>query len=554
MAGNRNENGGYEKADIKYTAHMYSDRKNVNILTSLMIAHGIKTVVVCPGSRNAPLAHNFVTCRKMQCVAVTDERSAGFYAIGLAQASQRPVAVCVTSGTALLNLAPAVAEASLQNIPLLVVSSDRPQALIGQLQGQTLPQPGVFGTLAKCSVTLPEPHDEVEHWYCNRLVNEALLALTSTGGAPVHINVPVSEPLYRFTVASLPAERKISHVPPVADIVAVASVVEALSQSPSPMIVVGQMPRHVWRTISHSLDKLRQTVVVLSEKLSDDSPEPLPSLDMMAEAIGDDACWQPDTILYIGGHVVSKTMLHFLQHSHPRRSILVNRTGVITDVLMNVTDVVVADEKTVIDAAASACDGVVAGEWHQRWQQLAARCTAAVASRKEDYSQESAVRCFFHAIKGRQMDVHVANSMAVRTSMLFADRHLFVNRGCNGIEGSLSVAAGYSLMSPVPVACIIGDLSFFYDANALWHRSLCGNLRILLVNNGCGGIFRRFTQLEDSPAETYVMAHHNTSARGACLQNGVVYRQVTCCEDLTDGIRWLVETSSTQPMLLEVMI
>ena len=178
---------------------MYSNKENVNILTSLLVAHGVRHAVVCPGSRNSPIVHNLTECPDIQCHPVTDERSAGFYALGMCQGCGLPVAVCVTSGTALLNLAPAVAEAWYQHQPLVVISADRPPQWIDQLDGQTLPQPGAFGGFVGKSVSLPEPHDDEIRWYCNRLVNEALLA-SRWEEVPVHINVPISEPLFDFTV------------------------------------------------------------------------------------------------------------------------------------------------------------------------------------------------------------------------------------------------------------------------------------------------------------------------------------------------------------------
>ena len=154
---------------------MYSDKKNILQLVALLEAHGITKVVLCPGSRNAPIVHTLSTHPGFTCYAMTDERSAGYFAIGLALNGGHPAAVCCTSGTALLNLHPAVAEAYYQNIPLVVISADRPAAWIGQMAGQTLPQPGVFQTLVKKSVNLPEIQTEEDEWYCNRLVNEALL-------------------------------------------------------------------------------------------------------------------------------------------------------------------------------------------------------------------------------------------------------------------------------------------------------------------------------------------------------------------------------------------
>jgi len=172
---------------------------------ALLREYSIDYVVVSPGSRNAPIIQTLATNPYFHCFTVVDERSAAFFALGLIQKLQRPVAVCCTSGTALLNFGPAVAEAFYQRLPLLVISADRPAAWIGQMDGQTLPQPDIFNTLVKKSVQLPEPITEEDDWYCNRLINEALLELTHHGSGPVHINIPLSEPLFEFTVQELPA-------------------------------------------------------------------------------------------------------------------------------------------------------------------------------------------------------------------------------------------------------------------------------------------------------------------------------------------------------------
>ena len=186
---------------------MYSDKKNILQLVALMKAHGIRKIVLCPGSRNAAIVHTLTNIEDFTCYSITDERSAGFFAIGLSLQGGEPTAVCCTSGSALLNLHPAIAEAYYQQIPLIVISADRPAAWIGQMDGQTLPQPNVFGSLVKMSVNLPEIHTEEDEWHCNRLVNEAILETTHHGKGPVHINVPISEPIYRFTAKELPQVR-----------------------------------------------------------------------------------------------------------------------------------------------------------------------------------------------------------------------------------------------------------------------------------------------------------------------------------------------------------
>ena len=189
---------------------MYTDKKNILQLAALLEAYGITRVVLCPGSRNAPIVHTLSNHPGFVCHAMTDERSAGYFALGLALNSGKPVAVCCTSGTALLNLHPAVAEAFYQKVPLIVISADRPAAWIGQMDGQTLPQPEVFRSLVKKSVNLPEIHTEEDEWFCNRLINEALLETNHHGKGPVHINVPVSEPLFNFTTEALPQVRVIT--------------------------------------------------------------------------------------------------------------------------------------------------------------------------------------------------------------------------------------------------------------------------------------------------------------------------------------------------------
>ena len=172
---------------------MFSNKENVNILTALLQKSMVGAAVVCPGSRNAPIVHNLHEAG-IPCYPVTDERSAGFFALGLWQATDMPVVICVTSGSALLNVAPAVAEAWYQHVPLFVVSADRPEAWIDQLDGQTLPQPGALDRFVRRSVTLPEPHDDESRWLCNRLVNEAVLDSRYPFPAPVHINVLIKPP------------------------------------------------------------------------------------------------------------------------------------------------------------------------------------------------------------------------------------------------------------------------------------------------------------------------------------------------------------------------
>lgn len=492
---------------------MYSNKENVNILTALLVAHGIHHAVVCPGSRNAPIVHNLNECPDIACYPVTDERSAGFYALGMTQALNEPVAVCVTSGTALLNLAPAVAEAYYQHRPLVVISADRPQQWIDQLDGQTLPQTDALGRFVRRAVSLPEPHSAETRWYCNRLVNEALIEKH----APIHINVPITEPLFQFSTPQLPVERKIDFLPADATNITLTHICRMFLQAKRPMLIAGQ-PMN-------------------------------PLMDEAVVQIGDDESYVPDFVLYTGGSIVSKRLKHFLRKA--KESWVVNREGEVTDTFMNLTNVIQADPEVVADLIRFNLEEMP-HPFVQKWEALLAEIRQKVEEEEPAYSQAAAVK-YFEKQRGENI-VHYANSMAIRLANIYSKTPVYCNRGVNGIEGSLSTAAGFSVVADEMVFCVIGDLSFFYDQNALWNQNLRGNFRILLLNNGKGGIFDMLPGLEQSPArDKYVSAEHPAKAEGICQQNNVGYRRAENMEQMRQGIDWLLTTESEHPMLLEVL-
>ena len=478
---------------------MYSNKENVNILTALLVRHGVQCAVVCPGSRNSAIVHNLHECPDIQCFPVTDERSAGFYALGMAQALRKPVVVCVTSGTALLNLAPAVAEAYYQHIPLVAVSADRPPQWIDQLDGQTLPQPDALGRFVRKAVSLPEPTDADTRWYCNRLVNEALIAARQGGGGPVHINVPITEPLFEYTVAELPQERLIESVAADMSPATLSHVTRMFLQAKRPMLITGQ-PMN-------------------------------PLLDEAVSLVGEDETYIPDFVLYIGGSIVSKRLKRFLRKA--KETWVVNATGEVTDTFMNLTHVFQGDGEAVADHIRF----MLVMEPHpfvQQWDALLASIRQQAEAYEPVYSEMAAVKYFEHHVG--DAEVHYANSS-----------------GVNGIEGSLSTAAGFSCVTSKLVFCVIGDLSFFYDQNALWNQNLKGNLRILLLNNGKGGIFEMLPGLEQSPArDAFVAAEHHTSAEGICQENDIVYLSASDMPQMRAGIDTLLNIESSRPVLLEI--
>lgn len=549
---------------------MYADKRNVNILTALLVEHGIHYAVVCPGSRNATIVHNLNEAPSIKCHPVTDERSAGFHALGMAQATGEPVVVCVTSGTAVLNLAPAVAEAFYQQVPLVVVSADRPKRWIGQLDGQTLPQESALTPFVRKAVALPlNVDDEEEQWYCNRLVNEALM---ETGGrnvlvpsmvkGPVHINVPIDEPLFSFTTPQLPQERVIrKHMgTQEGDYRLLAEMMGAAKRL---MVVIGQ--NEATEQLSQHTGKeggiLPGRPVILAESLAGLPTGPVP-IEEALSIIDDDKQYWPDTIVYFGGTLVSKRLKRFLRKVSASALVCaVCPDGLVKDVTMHLDHLFTGNLEGFLHFLGQSNHSHHSDSsdfslvFFQRWQEVLQKVRVIADEYRPVFSQMAVVGYFEQQLEDMEydFDVHYANSSAVRLANIHAWHPVWCNRGVNGIDGSLSTAAGFSVASDNKVFCVIGDLSFFYDQNALWNQNLRGNLRIILLNNGKGGIFLSLPGLEQSGVrDTFVAAGHHTTARGICEQNDVGYLMASNMEEARMGVVALLVEERQRPMLLEV--
>lgn len=536
---------------------MFGDKENINILTALLVDHGVKRAVVCPGSRNAPIIHNLNECEEITCYPVTDERSAAFYALGMSLADNAPTVVCVTSGTALLNLAPAVAEASYRHHGLIVISADRPAPWIDQLDGQTLPQYNALGHFVGKCVNLPEPTNDTERWYCNRLVNEALLSVTAHGRKSVHINVPISEPLFDFRTETITHQRVIRSVSSSLDIEAFRRLVShMLSTAKRPMLLVGQICERM-DEVEKALKIIERSIAVLAEPLSSGGQR---LFDLTLAVHGDEDGLAPDFLLCVGDTLVSKRAKAFLRNNDIAETWLVSEDGNVYDTFMQLTGVFEGNPvEAILSLADIVNDDVIdcrhAQQYATMWNARMCEIARQMVEIEPSYSQLAAVREFEISLEDMDyaFNVHYANSNAVRLACIYSGHYVWCNRGVNGIEGSLSVAAGFSVVSDSMVFCVIGDLSFFYDQNALWNTNIGGNFRILLLNNGCGGIFYSLRGLDESKAfDRLVAGHHNTTAKGICEQNDVGYLSACNMDELRLGMASFMTVNTKRPLLFEV--
>lgn len=531
---------------------MYSNKENINILTTLLVSHGITDAVVCPGSRNAAIIHNLEKCPKIKCHPVTDERSAAFVAMGMAQATCRPVVVCVTSGSALLNTAPAVAEATYQHQGIIVISADRPAAWIGQCVGQTIPQPGALGKFVGKCVNIPEPHTDDDRWHINRLVNEALIEAKKYHRPSVHINVPLSEPLFEYTVKELPEERVItlweSGTP------FVEQFVDEFTAAERPIIVMGQADEQTSIDTFESLEALADRAIIIHEALS--GYDELCGIDLVLKAIeSDEQKYVPDFVLHVGGELVSKRLKTFIQKAKTVWRIAPNCE--IADTYKNISNVLSGDTANTLKAIASCFNmrelktpsSVQA--YYDLWNDALQKADQHIIDYEPAYSQAAAVKAFEeqYYYSDYAPHIHYANSTSIRLANLFARHHVWCNRGINGIEGCVSTAVGFAMAVPENerLVLVTGDLAFFYDSNALWNEAQPSNIGILLLNNGEGGIFRQVKGFGENPM---AQGFHHATAEGICHQNGVTYVAIHNIDELYQQIDRL--TDEEAPIVMEV--
>ena len=548
-------------------------------------AKDIKNVVISPGSRNAPLTIGFSEDPYFNCFSIVDERCAAFFALGIAQQLREPVAAICTSGSALLNYYPAVAEAFYSNIPLVVVSTDRPVYKIDIGDGQTIRQDHVFEKHIGYSANLKQDvihatekvrkyapqwllentmditQKEIQNYNDSEL-NKAL-NITLKRKVPVHINIPFEEPLYNFvpktTVDALMVYDKAEDEKPIQKIDDFTSL---WSTSKRKMVLVGV---NYSDTVEQDLlNKLAKdpSVIVLTETTSNlHHPDFFSSIDSIVAPIEKSKnkeelfkALRPDILLTFGGSIVSKKIKVFLRQYKPEYHWHIGR-GKAHDAFFSLTH----HFKTDVDYFLSELlrnDKKNQSEYFSFWNGIKKH----YESKRKVYVDQipfSDLLAFHHIAKNVPGNYHLqlANSSTVRYMQLFdlnPSVQVFCNRGASGIDGSTSTAVGASIYSKTPTLLITGDLSFFYDSNGLWNNYLRSDFRIILINNQGGGIFRILSGQENTPNfENYFETVHNLDARQLCTMYGIDYFGAIDLVSLQLAFKTFYEDSN-RPKLLEI--
>jgi 2-succinyl-5-enolpyruvyl-6-hydroxy-3-cyclohexene-1-carboxylate synthase len=473
----------------------------------------IEHIVISPGSRNAPLTIGFASHPDFTCYSIADERSAGFFALGIAQQIKKPVAVVCTSGSALLNYYPALAEAFYSQIPFVVVSADRPLSKIDIGDGQTIRQQNVFDNHILYNANLTEETSiENDQKIC------AALDISILKKGPVHINVPFEEPLYD-TVTELSVKPVISQLKAIEK--AHFDLNEALqtwNTSKKKLILVGtNYPDEI---SSEIIEKLANdpSVVVMTETTSNlHHPKFVSKIDVLITPFSEEdfKTLQPDLLITFGGMVVSKRIKAFLrnykaqQHWHIDTLRAYDTFGILTHHF-----------KTTPNTFFGKLLGGTSNSESQynNWVQQLIAYREEKAQAFIQASPYSDLGVFDKIVKAlpENIQLQVSNSAAIRYLQLFDLKpsiEVFCNRGTSGIDGSTSTAVGASIISKKSVILITGDIGFFYDSNGLWNNYIPDNFKIILVNNAGGGIFRILPGHQNTEIfHTYFETQHKLNA------------------------------------------
>lgn len=522
-------------------------------IIQICMAKGVHHIVISPGSRNAPLTIGFVGNPNFKCYSIADERSAGFFALGIAQQMGKPVALVCTSGSALLNYYPAVAEAFYSQIPLVVISADRPSDKIDIGDGQTIRQRNVFENHSLFNANLTQDASEENDQLINEAINKAF-----TKKGPTHINAPFEEPLYE-TVRKPVVDPTISayarfykNTSP-EDIIASTNI---WNSSRKKLILVGvNEPHEIDEDILNALAK-DDSVMVMTETTSNlHHPTFLNNIDTIITPFKekDFKAFQPEILITFGGLIVSKRVKSFLRsyqpehhwHVDPLRAY--NTFGVLPHHFeTNPNDFfaqILPFTKPV-------------GSGYFKLGQTVKKKREILHKKYIDTIPFSDLKAFSQIIP--QLEKHsmlqISNSAAIRYAQLFdidASISVHCNRGTSGIDGSTSTAIGAALASDKQTTLITGDIGFLYDSNALWNNYIPKDFKIILVNNGGGGIFRILPgHQENKTFNTYFETSHQLTAEHLAKMFDFDYFTATDESSLNVGISSIYKNK--KPCILEV--
>ena len=517
---------------------MYTDKRNILQLASLLKAHNVKKIVLCPGIRNLPLTQTLANVPEFTCYPMTDERSAGFFALGLALHDGTPAAICCESGAATQCLHAVVSEAYRQKVQVVIISAGKDRLLLP----------------TKKSVTLPEVKTEEDEQLCNRLINEALLELNHHGKGPVHINLCVNEPFLLLPVSDLPEVRVIRRYRGLSiydqDY---KPLIERLNRYQRRMVVVGQM------NLIYLFDKrytklLYKQFAWIAENIGNRTipGQPIKNIDPLLTSMNreEQEKMRPDLLITYGGRIVSDRLKRFLTKHPPTEHWHISPDGEAEDTFGALTTIVEMDPFEFLEKIANMIDSRTP-DYPRQWETRA----KSVPQAEFKWSEMSVIGNVISSLPPAST-LLMANGSAVRYSQFFdvpRDVEVISCCGTGGADGTLAAALGYASVSTNLNFIVLGDLSFLCGMNALWSKNYGSNVRILLLNNGGGEIFHAQPGLAiDEGALPYVAGSHTRNAKSLAEDCGFIYLSASNEAELQSCLPQFVSMATGgKPVMLE---
>ena len=523
-------------------------------IIEICLAKGVTNIVISPGSRNAPLIIGFVNNPKFTCYSIADERSAAFFALGIAQQIKKPVAVICTSGSALLNYYPAFAEAFYSQIPLIVISADRPLDKIDIGDGQTIRQENVFENHSLYNANLVDGASSEN----DSKISEAI-AISIAKKGPVHINAPFEEPLYE-TVSELSIEVNSfanANDNPVVSTENWNEFASIWNTSKKKLVLVGVNDPDSIATSTVDFFANDASVVVMTETTSNlHHPSFINNIDTIITPFSSDdfEVFQPEILVTFGGMVVSKRIKAALRKYQPKHHWHIdslrayNTFGCLTKHFET-------DPNTFFKALIPLLQPIESN-YFETFEAI----NALRKEKHETYLSKipfSDFKVFEKVIQSLPIKSHlqISNSSAIRYAQLI-DIHpsieVYCNRGTSGIDGSTSTAIGAAVANEKQTVLITGDISFLYDSNALWNNYIPKNLKIVLINNGGGGIFRILPGHDETPVfNTFFETSHCLTAEHLAKMYGFEYAIASNESTLTNGLEQMY-AQNNKPYIFEI--
>ena len=531
-------------------------------ITDLCFKKNIKNIVISPGSRNAPLTLGFNLNPYFKTYSIVDERAAAFFALGIAQQIKFPVILVCTSGSALLNYYPAISEAYYSNIPLVILSADRPEKLLNIGDGQTINQKNVFNK----NIGYSENLNQNDNYFLNLFglrdnnqekINKAL-NFSIEKQSPVHINIPFSEPLYEIT-NSLSVD-SINKIPRLnnQNVKKVSSFRNKWQNSIKKIILIGLSSPDLLSEKSIDLLAGDSSLLVLTENTSNVyHPSFCNKIDQLIAPLTNNELkeFRPEILITIGGMIISKKIKAILRDNKPNEHWHIG-THDANDTFFCLTKHFKTSPNNIISKLYENFNDN-GSDFYNKWDLV-------ISKRKEKHKEylSNVIYCDFkvfdyvlNSIPSKSM-LQVSNSSAIRYTQLFdldSSINVFCNRGTSGIDGSTSTAVGAASVFKGNTVFITGDLSFFYDSNALWNNFIPSNFRVILINNKGGGIFKILTKDNNTELfKKFFETKHDLYAKDLCNMYGFEYF-ISNDEDTLKNVLNDFYNESEKPRLLEVI-